>query len=143
MGSTRELIARNLETWNAHDREGWARDFSPEAELTGPGGLSGSGPAMAAQFYDIWHNGFPENEITPQAIIEDRESGVLEAIFKGTHHGPLEAPAGAIEATGKAVSIPFVVVHRVADGKFLSFAIYFDQLGMLDQLGLAPGAARA
>lgn len=139
MGSTTDLIARNLDEWNAHDRERWAADFTPEATLTGPGGLSGTGPGMARQFYDVWHTGFPECEIKPLTIAQDGQTGLLEAIFEGIHTGPLTAPAGTVDATGQTVSIPFVVIHAVNDGKFTAFRLYFDQLGMLAQLGSLPG----
>lgn len=138
MGSTKDLIERNLECWNAHDRKRWAADFAPEATLIGPGGLSGTGPEMAGQFYDIWQTGFPQCEIKTSTIAEDGSTGVLEAVFQGTHSGPLGAPTGTIEATGQQVSIPFVIVHRLSADKFTAFRLYFDQLDMLAQLGVMP-----
>lgn len=139
MGATKDLIARNQETWNAHDRGGWVGDFTSDAKLIGPGGMAGSGPEMAGRFYDIWQSGFPDCNVEVVTIAEDGDAGTLEAVFHGTHSGPLAAPAGTIEATGKKVSVPFVVVHRVAEDKFAAFSLYFDQLGMLGQLGVLPG----
>ena len=45
-------------------------------------------------------------------ISEDGENGTLEAVFKGTHTGPLNAPSGTIPATGKAVEVPFRYNHE-------------------------------
>ena len=69
-------------------------------------------------------------------INEDGENGTLEAIFKGTHTGPLNAPSGTIPATGKAVEVPFVITMKAGGGKFTSFHLYFDQAELMTQLGL-------
>jgi uncharacterized protein (TIGR02246 family) len=140
MGATKDLVARSVETWNRHDREGFAGNFTSDAKLTAPGGVGGSGHEIAKQFYDIWHGGFPECEVKPVTIAEDGESAMLEGVFEGTHNGPLNAPAGTIEATGKAASIPFVIAYKVTDGKFAVFNLYFDQLALLEQLGALPTA---
>jgi hypothetical protein len=58
-------------------------------------------------------------------IGEDGDNGFLEAAFKGTHTGPLNAPSGAVPATGKAVEIPFIVMAKVEGGKYNSFHLLF------------------
>jgi predicted ester cyclase len=136
MGSVKDLVGNNVSVWNEHNRDGWTAHFTETAELRAPGGVSGSGLGIAGQFYDMWQNGFPDCQVDPVAISEDGESGVLEAVFKGTHTGPLNAPSGTIAATGKAVAIPFVVTAKVGDGQFTSFRLYFDQAELMTQLGL-------
>jgi hypothetical protein len=42
----------------------------------------------------------------------------------------------SIPATGKRVAVPFVSVLRVAGDRFTSFAVYFDHVEFLTQLGL-------
>jgi hypothetical protein len=136
MGDAKDLVESNVRLWNEHNREGWTADFADTAELKAPGGVSGSGLEIAGQFYDIWQDGFPDNQVDPAVITEDGENGILEAVFKGTHTGPLNAPSGTIPATGKAVEIPFVVTTKVGAGKFTSFHLYFDQAELMTQLGL-------
>lgn len=137
MGEAKNVVESMLGVWNEHNREGWTAGFAGSAELTAPGGISGSGPEMAGQFYDIWHDGFPDNHCDPLVIAGDGDDGLLEAVFKGTHTGPLNGPSGTIPATGKAVEIPFVVTAKVAGGKFDSFHLYFDQAELATQLGLS------
>ncbi len=136
MGDAKNLVGSSLRTWNEHDRERWTSDFADTAELRAPGGVSGSGPEMAGQFYDLWHDGFPDNQCDPVVISEDGENGILEAVFKGIHTGPLNAPSGTIPATGKAVEIPFVVTSKVGGGRYTSFHIYFDRAELMTQLGV-------
>lgn len=136
MGDVKDLVASNVKIWNEHNREAWTANFTDNSELRAPGGVSGFGPGMAGQFYDIWHDGFPDCQVDPVAISEDCENGILEAVFKGTHTGPLNAPASTIAATGKAVAVPLVVAAKVGGGKFTSFHLYFDQAELITQLGL-------
>src|SRR2546428_11391453 len=59
--------------------------------------------------------------------------------MRGTHTGPLEAPGGpTIPATNKSVRIPVALVARLEGGKFAEINLYFDQMGLMAQLGLAP-----
>lgn len=69
-------------------------------------------------------------------IGEDGDNGFLEAVFKGTHTGPLNAPSGTVSATDKAVEIPFVVIAKIG-GKYNSFHLYFDIAGLMTQLGVS------
>ena len=43
-----------------------------------------------------------------------------------------------IAPTGKQVVVGGVNIHRVADGKIMETWVQFDQLGMLQQLGVVP-----
>jgi predicted ester cyclase len=57
----------------------------------------------------------------------------------GTHRGPLEAPgAPPIPPTNRPVRLPIAVVTRMEGGKAAEIQLFFDQLGLLTQLGVAP-----
>jgi steroid delta-isomerase-like uncharacterized protein len=67
---------------------------------------------------------------------------VAEGTWNGTHSGPMRTPQGEVAATHRRVSVPFVGVFRVRDGRITSVHNYFDQIGFLAQLGLVPEQAR-
>ncbi len=136
MGYARDLVDRNVKTWNARNFGEWSADFSEDAELVAPGGLSGRGRDLQHVFYSIWQDGFPDNQVTNVRVGEDGDTAVLEAVFEGTHTGVLKAPSGDIPPTGKRVSIPFVCTYTCADGHFTTFRLYFDQMDLVTQLGL-------
>jgi hypothetical protein len=50
MGEARARLEQNIQHWNAHDSAAWVGDFSPAAQIVGPG-ASGSGIEMARTFY--------------------------------------------------------------------------------------------
>jgi len=59
--------------------------------------------------------------------------------IRGTNTGPLVMPGGqTIPATNKAVRLPVAMVAKLEGGKFAEINVYFDQAGMMAQLGLLP-----
>ena len=138
MGKVRSLQEDQIRLWNEHDEASWVDLFSPEATFSGPGGVAGRGTEMARTFYRIWQDAFPDNQLQTLQIIDGEDAVVLEGVFVATHTGTLNAPGGSIPATGKRVAVPLVSVLRVGGDKFTSFAVYFDQVEVLTQLGLTP-----
>lgn len=140
-GDTRSLIERDIEQWNARDREGMlaAADLH-RLEMLGPGGMRLLGREAAETTWDTWHEGFPDNRIETIAIHADARGGTHEGRFIGTHAGTLHGPAGDMPATGRAVDLRFCLVYEFDEGKIISNHLYFDQAELLAQLGIAPGA---
>ena len=60
-----------------------------------------------------------------------------ETIVRGTHTGPMQTPDGVIPATGKSVEIRTCRVIEIEDDKVKSIREYYDQMTMMQQLGLA------
>ena len=143
MGSVRSLQEDQIKTWNDHDEASWVNLFSPEAKFSGPGGVHGSGTEMAKTFYRIWQDAFPDNQLKTLQIVDGEDVVALEGVLEGTHTAALNAPGGSIPATGKRVAVPFVSVLGVAGDRFTSFAVYFDQMELLTQLGLAQAPMTA
>jgi len=57
----------------------------------------------------------------------------------GTHLKPLANPAGPpIPPTNRKIRVANCSVYRVQGGKVVEVHEYFDQLGFLAQLGVAP-----
>ncbi len=79
-------------------------------------------------------------------LVTERQFGAGDWItqlshMRGTHSGPLEVPGGpTIPATNKSVRLPVAMIARLEGGKFAEINLYFDQAGLMAQLGLAPQA---
>jgi predicted ester cyclase len=136
MGNGRDQVESSIKAWNEHLFNEWSARFTEDAQLTGPGGLSGTGRQTQQLFYSIWNDGFPDNRVTNIRVAADGDMAVLEAVFEGTHTGLLHAPTGDIPPTGKRVSIPFVVTYSIGDGHITGFRLYFDQMDVVTQLGI-------
>jgi hypothetical protein len=134
---TNSLTEREVELWNAGDRESWTALMDEHNfELHAPGGLEIRGREAIDLLWDTWHQAFPDNRLVPVGIYGDEHGGVLEGRFTGTHTGTLHGPGGDIPATGRTVNARFSEVHRVRGGKELDTHIYFDQMDLLTQLGV-------
>jgi ketosteroid isomerase-like protein len=59
---------------------------------------------------------------------------------RGTNDGPM-GPGKAV--TGKRMDMPFCEILRVQDGRVVSGEMFYDQLTMLTQLGLAEAPVPA
>src|SRR5216684_4080563 len=110
-GDTRSLIERNIELWNARDREGWMAGMDlHRLELQAPGGLRLAGREAADAIWSTWNEAFPDNRLE-------------------------------IAATGRTVDALFSGVYEFEEGKITSFHLYFDQAELFAQLGIAAGSA--
>jgi hypothetical protein len=63
---------------------------------------------------------------------------VMSGSWIATHTGPFVTPHGHIPATGRTINTRLCLVCRVRDGQAVSIHGYWDQLEMLEQLGLVP-----
>jgi predicted ester cyclase len=63
---------------------------------------------------------------------------ITRLIFRGTHTGELMG----IPPTGRSVVMHSMYADRVVDGKIAERWSLFDQLGMLQQLGVIPAPER-
>ena len=64
---------------------------------------------------------------------------IVEGRFVGTFTGLLATPDGDLQPTGAQVDVRFADVSRGRDGKLISYHTYYDQLGLMPQLGLMDG----
>jgi predicted ester cyclase/heme-degrading monooxygenase HmoA len=140
-GDTHSLIERETELWNAGDREGWmgCQDLH-RLDFEAPGGLHLTGREAAESVWSTWHEAFPDNRIETTAIHADDRGGVLEGRFTGTHTGVLRGPAGDLAPTGRHIDGRYSGVYEFEDGKISSFHLFFDQVDLMTQLGIAPAA---
>lgn len=105
----------------------------------GPGGQDVRGPDGARQMMAMYFAAFPDLEITPQEMIAEGDKVVTRWTARGTHKGALLGAA----PTGKPVTVSGVIISRVKDGKIVEEWEQFEELGMLQQIGLVPATAAA
>ena len=138
-----EAFVTGTETFNAHDIDGFTSVLADDVVFQAPGGLSGQGKAACAQFFAGWFGEFPDAHVEVHALHVAGDVVVEEGTFTGTHDGVLHTPAGDIPPTGRRVTADYIQVSRFRDGKFTYAHLMYDQLGLLEQLGLMPATAPA
>ena len=141
--TAREAFERGTATFNAHDIDGFAEVLAEDVVFKAPGGMQGEGKAACAAFFGSWLAAFPDGRVDVRAVHIIDAIAVEEGTFTGTHNGVLHGPIGDILPTGRPVNVDYIHVLRFRDGKHVSFNLMFDQLMMLEQLGLVPAPAVA
>lgn len=141
MARTKEAADRHIAAFNAKNADDFVGNESPDIEFVLPGAITLRGRDQVRGYIQIFWSAFPDGRVTAGAQIVTDDACVTESVFNGTHTGTLSTPDGDIPPTGKRVSLRQVAVQRIEDGKVASEHLYFDQLELMAQLGLAPAPA--
>jgi predicted ester cyclase len=68
-------------------------------------------------------------------VISEGDSVVTRYTVRGTHEGEIEEFG---PPTGKQIELQGITIHRIADGKIVEEWERYDNLSLMQQLGLAP-----
>ena len=82
---------------------------------------------------------FPDFSLTVQDAIAEGDKVVCRLLARGTHKGSYMG----IDATGRKVEIGGIDIVRVANGKAVERWGYFDDVKLLQQLGVMEGPRSA
>ena len=88
----------------------------------------------AIQFLTMLRGAFPDLTYTLEDVIAEGDRVVQRTTARGTMQGEFLG----MPATGKSAAWGEIHIVRVKDGKIVEHWASVDQLGMLQQLGLAP-----
>ena len=136
--TVREAFEMHTEAFNSHDIDGFASSLADDVVFQAPGGIAGEGKSACAQFYGGWLDAFPDAHVEVHDLHITGDVAVEEGTFTGTHQGVLPIPDGGVPATGRSVTVDYIQVLRYHDDKYTSFNLMYDQLPLLEQLGLIP-----
>jgi len=140
--TVREAFDKETEAFNAHDIGGFSAVLTDDVVFHVPGGMSGAGKQACAEYHEGWLNAFPDAHVVIHALHISGDVAVEEGTFTGTHQGVLRTPAGDVPPTGRHVTANYIQVVRFRDGMIAALNLMFDQLELLEQLGLVPDPAQ-
>ena len=128
----KEIMRRFLEASVASDQTAYKELMAPDfvAHLA-------DGPANRETF--LQHNNlfgmaFSDKHFTILDLIAEGDKVSVRAVWRGTHSGDFRG----LPPTGKEIKITAFIVDRIRDGKIVEHWSLFDQMGMMQQLGLVP-----
>lgn len=79
-------------------------------------------------------NAFPDSRFTIDDMIAEGDRVVTKKTFAGTHTGDF----AGIPASGRTVTLQYVDIMRVRDGRIVEHWLSMDQLSFMQQLGVTP-----
>ena len=100
---------------------------------TAPPGLP-PGVEGAKQTLGIYLAAFPDLHVTMEDMIAEGDRVVVRWTASGTHKGDLMG----IAPTGRRVTVTGIAIDRIAGGKTVEHWEVFDQMGLMQQLGVIP-----
>jgi len=104
-----------------------------------PFGQTFHGRSGFHDFLSGFKTAFPDLTVTITNQVVTDDQVVNECVWRGTHTGPLQSPAGEIPPTGKPVTGGrFCEVWEIKGGQIARLRNYQDVSTWLRQLGLVP-----
>jgi steroid delta-isomerase-like uncharacterized protein len=132
-----KALARRVFDDLLNDRH-WERAaelFAPEHEFHDPSTPgAGRGPQGMQSVFSVYQSAFPD----AHWLAEDQVGEGDKVVTRWSATGTQRADLPGIPATGQAVRVLGIWIHRFDDGKIVETWNYWDTLGMLQQLGVIP-----
>ncbi len=83
---------------------------------------------------ELFEASFPKYELIADDMVAEDDKVTVRATFRGKH----TAEFFGIPATNKEVTVPLMLIYRIADDKIVEHWMNADQLGLMQQLGAIP-----
>ena len=127
------LVREHMQSENVHDFATTMRTFGhPRYELIASGETY-DGEAEVAAYYAETRAAFPDQRNEPIALHHADDAVIAEFWLLGTHLGPLRA----LPPTGRSFRCQMTALFLFEGERLVCERVYFDQLTILRQLGLA------
>ena len=93
------------------------------------------GYEQAKQFVSTFFKAIPDINITIDDVIAEGDKVVTRYTIRGTHQGETEEFG---PPTGRQMELEGITIHRIEDGRIVEEWERYDNLSVLQQLGLVP-----
>jgi steroid delta-isomerase-like uncharacterized protein len=128
------VVRRFNEAFNAGDLDGAIAVFAPNAVVHNSGAPDPLNLEGFKQFGGVFLSAFPGGKLIIEDMIVEGDKVVARITYRGTHTGDLMG----IPPTGKQVTVSAMTIDQLANGKIVETWRLFDQMGLMQQLGVIP-----
>ena len=130
------IVLEAFDAMNNHDydrvKELLAPDYLRHSQATPDAVIDNRDDFMA--LIDEWMTAFPDAKQTVHLLAADSNLVAFYVTFSGTHEGPM----GPFPATGKRMDSETAGFHRLENGKIVETWVTWDNMAVMQQLGLLP-----
>lgn len=135
------VVHDQIKAFSAKDWDAWRRTVRADLTYEEPAtGRTLTGVDQVIEGFKLWTTAFPDLKGTITGIVSSGNQVVAEIEWDGTLTGPLMAPTGKIEPTGKHGVIKAAQVFMFEEGRVTYMRHYFDMMDILRQAGALPSA---
>jgi steroid delta-isomerase-like uncharacterized protein len=128
-----EIVREHMDTENRHEFDATLDTFEhPRYELIATGDVY-DGPEEVSGYFEESRRAFPDQRNELISLNHSDDAVLVEAIIRGTHKGPLRS----LPPTGREFESRILAMFIFEEDKLVCERVYFDQLTVLRQLGIA------
>jgi len=128
-----EIVREHMDSENRHEFDATLDTFGhPRYELVATGEVY-DGTEEVSGYYDDTRRAFPDQRNELLALHHADDAVLVEAVVRGTHKGPLRS----LPPTGREFELPILAIFEFEGNKLMCERVYFDQMTVLRQLGIA------
>ena len=120
---------QNQKHWDVYDELN-DPDF---VNLSAPPGVPSDRDGGRAYLWSLF-NAFPDSHWTIDDMVAEGDRVATKKTMRGTHTGEF----AGIPATGRAVTLQYVDILRLRDGRIIEHWLSMDSLSFMQQLGVIP-----
>jgi hypothetical protein len=126
-------VQRFWQGFNSHNLEIWDEICAPGFIHHDPGLPTPDADLVMIKetIARLWFGAFPDLHAIEQELLVDGEKVVTRQLLRGTHQGEFMG----IAPSGKAVIAAGIWLSHLKNGKIKEQWVYFDTLGLLQQIG--------
>lgn len=116
-------------------------NFDLLPELTTPEYIDHSLPSGVTPLQSLagFRAGFPDTRVSVESLVGEGEMVVVRWVLQATHTGNFFG----IPPTGLPVTMGGISMYRIQDGKMVEGWVEYDQLNLMQQIGMALQPAQA
>ncbi len=137
--SNKIVVRRFLEAFNAGNLAGVAAVCAPNVVVHNSGAPDPLNLEGFRQLAGVFLAAFPGGKHTIEDLIAEGDKVVSRVTYRGTHTGDLMG----IPPTYKSVTVSAMIIDQLADGKIVESWRLFDQMAMMQQLGVIPAPGQS
>jgi steroid delta-isomerase-like uncharacterized protein len=136
--ASRDLPQAAVDAFNARDSDAMRKLYTSDATILNPDSPNPMTVDEMISGFDAALVAFPDAAVSLGSVVAEADIVAFEMTWTGTHQGPLVMPDDSeLPATGLTVSFPVAVMLETSDGRIRRERQYYDNFGILDQLGVA------
>jgi steroid delta-isomerase-like uncharacterized protein len=128
------------DAWNSRDWDTFNKLHADDVVVRLPGQPPTNTIDAHKQGAEYFCKTFPDNHVqnNPSKVLIGQGDWTCSiAVLTGTHQGPMMGPGGkAIPPTNKTFKLDFCTVAQWKNGRIAEENLFYDQMGMITQLGL-------
>ena len=129
-------VRRFWQGFNAHQLDVWDEVCKPDFINHDPGLPTPHADLRTIKqtIGGLLFGAFPDIQATEQELLAEGDKVATHLLLRGTHRGEFMGMA----PTGKAITFAGVWLTHLSNGKLKEQWVYFDALGLLQQVGALP-----